>query len=149
VGRTDKPGGLQVYGRIRAADVSTLGADVAERFVGRDLVPGDVVRLAGAGRRVERSRSDSDPAVIGVVSTSPGLLLGQDLGHVAVALSGTVPCRVDATKHPIRVGDLLVSAERPGCARAFLGDSPPVGALLGKALAELAHGLGTIPILVR
>ncbi len=149
LGKAGKAGGLLVHGRIRADDVVTKGGDVAEHFVGQDLEPGDVVRLAGSGRRVERTASVADPAVVGVVSTAPGVVLGRDLGRIAVALSGTVPCKVDATHVPVAVGDLLVAAARPGHARALGTLEPRAGTVIGKALAPLSQGVGTVPILVR
>jgi hypothetical protein len=63
-----------------------------------------------------------------------------------VALVGKVFCKVDADFAPIAVGDLLTTSPTAGCAmratdRAF-------GAVIGKALASHADGLGLIPILV-
>ena len=149
VGRSDKKGGMQVQGTVNADKVITVGADLAERFVGQGLEAGDVVRLAGSGRRIERSRCFADPAVVGVVSSTPGVLLGQDEGQVPVALSGTVFCKVDARDHPVAVGDLLVSAELPGHAQAIQDQVVPDVAVIGRALSPLSEGIGTISILVR
>lgn len=149
VGKAGTKGSVFVHGKVTAAEVVTAGGDVAEHFVGRDLGPGDVVRISGPGRRIARSSGFADPAVVGVVSTAPGVLLGHDLGQIAVAMSGTVPCKVDATTTPIAVGDLLVAAERPGYAAVAPDGEPAAGTVVGKALAALASGLGTLPILVR
>ncbi len=149
IGRADNAAGVQVHGPLKATELSSTGADVAEHFVGEGLAPGDVVRFVGPGRRIAHASVEADPAVIGVVSTAPGLVLGEALGQVAVAMTGTVPCKVDATRRPIRVGDLLVASDTPGHACVLVGREPPAGAVVGKALAPLASGLGTVPILVR
>ncbi len=149
IGHPDTAGRVKVHGAVSATEFVTRGADLAERFEGVDLEPGDVVRYAGTGRRVERTAEAFDPTVIGVVSSAPGIVLGAGAGRVAVALAGTVPCKVDASEVPVAAGDLLVSSSRPGHARSVGAVAPSAGALLGKALSDLDGGQGTIPILVR
>ena len=126
------------------------------------------------------------PAVIGIVSTEPGILLGsglkriaeadvetavalevaRDAGdtveearlweelerrfkrtHAAIALSGTVPCKVDAGYGAIQVGDLLTVSPTAGHAMRA-ADPAPQGTVLGKAMEALDAGTGTIPVLV-
>lgn len=61
---------------------------------------------------------------------------------------GKVYCLVDAIEEPVRVGDLLTTAEYPGHAMRIVDPLRAVGAILGKALAPLAAGRALIPILV-
>jgi Mrp family chromosome partitioning ATPase len=66
--------------------------------------------------------------------------------HAAVALSGTVACKVDAGYGPIEIGDLLVTSPTTG--HAMRADEPAPGTVLGKALEPLNAGAGTIKVLV-
>ena len=128
--------------------------DLAENFDAVEaLTPGDVVSLDPDRDGIRRSRQARDPLVLGVVSTRPGVLLGADAdrqppfaGEVPVALSGRVPCQVTDENGPIRRGDLLTAASRPGHAMRA-GDAPP-GTLIGKALADFDGGTGTIDVFV-
>lgn len=86
--------------------------------------------------------------VAGIVATRPGLLLGAALEGEAIALLGRVPTKVTAENGPIRRGDLLVTASKPGY--AMRGDPATIqpGMVIGKALGELTEGDGTIVVLV-
>jgi hypothetical protein len=66
--------------------------------------------------------------------------------HAAVALSGTVACKVDAGYGAIEAGDLLVASPTPG--HAMKADGPAAGTILGKAMGMLDAGTGTIKVLV-
>jgi hypothetical protein len=71
-----------------------------------------------------------------------------------IATTGRVKVKVDATRTPVRVGDLLVSSSKPGVAMR----SEPVqingrrfhqpGTIIGKALEPLASGEGEILVLL-
>ncbi len=69
-----------------------------------------------------------------------------NLTHAAIALSGTVPCKVDAGYGPIRVGDLLTVSPTPG--HAMRSTDHAAGTVLGKALEPLESGTGIIKALV-
>ena len=87
----------------------------------------------------------------GAGSFRPGLILDRrDTGaeRVPIALVGKVYCRVDATDSPVRVGDLLTTAQRAGHAMRIIDQARAFGAVLGKALAPLASGCDLVPILV-
>ncbi|UCF81496.1 MAG: hypothetical protein JSV08_03545 [Acidobacteriota bacterium] len=66
--------------------------------------------------------------------------------HAAVALSGTVACKVDAGYGAVEVGDLLVTS--PTAGHAMRADEPAPGTVLGKALEPLNAGAGAIKVLV-
>jgi hypothetical protein len=57
-------------------------------------------------------------------------------------------CKVDADIAPIKVGDLLTTSPTKGHAQKVQNPVEAIGAILGKALASLREGKGTIPVLV-
>ena len=132
--------------------------DLAEIYFSREpLEAGDVVSLEADGDEVVVAAGASDPRVIGIVSKTPGLLLGSlhntelpedgRVGH-PVALLGCVPCKVTDEGGPIRRGDLLTASSLPGHAmRAAPGGERP-GTILGKALGSHLGGAGTIEVFV-
>ena len=104
---------------------------------------------------VTPSSTPYDTAVAGVVTDQPGVLLGMPGDAKAkIATTGRVKVRVDASSHPVRIGDLLVTSSKPGLAMV----SQPVkfggaeihrpGTLIGKALEPLAKGDGEILVLL-
>jgi hypothetical protein len=145
-------GDLKVQGNIEAKY-----QDVAEWVpAGGRLAPGTVVVLnREKSNEVMPSRSAYDTAVAGVVSATPGLLLGESGEDKAkIATTGRVRVRVDAAAHPVRIGDLLVTSDKSGLAMI----SEPVdlggvkihrpGTVIGKALEPLAGGEGEILVLL-
>jgi hypothetical protein len=145
--------GMAVHGVVDATYLNTTaGNSLAQIYASSgDLQAADVVRVNDDGTKVQRVRKHLDPRIIGVVTDSPGVLLGgpKRSGTVAVALQGVVPCRVDASAHGILAGDLLVSSRVVGHAcRADPESGPSPGTVLGKALAPLAKGHGIIPVLL-
>ncbi len=138
--------------------IQTGPRDLAEiYFSADDIEPGDVVRLTGEENGIAPTETASDPRVIGIVSSEPGLLLGSQrelpepedgrVGH-PVALLGAVPCKVTDEGGPIRCGDLLTPSSLAAHAmRAPEGTHPP-GTIIGKALAPHAAGTGKITVFV-
>ena len=154
---------LEVYGNanfngtVTGTEIRATYQDIAEWVPSRlDLSPGTVVVLDPTiGNAVLASTTAYDTTVAGVVSAQPGLLLGvPGAEKEQIATTGRVRVRVDATRAPIRVGDLLVTGERPGMAMR----SEPVeingrafhqpGTILGKALEPLTGGEGEILVLL-
>lgn len=140
-----------------SGDIVLQNADAAEDFDVDDpagVEPGDVL-VADRSERLMRCSRVYDRRVVGVVSGAgahrPGLVLGRE-GHrpdrLPIALMGRVRCKVDADPAPVRVGDLLTTAERPGHAMRMTDRAAGFGAVLGKALGDLNDGAGLIPILV-
>ena len=66
--------------------------------------------------------------------------------HAAVALSGTVACKVDAGYGAIEAGDLLVASPTPG--HAMRSEEHAPGTIIGKAMGSLDAGTGTVKVLV-
>ncbi len=124
--------------------------DVAEIYQSSEAVaPGDVLVVDPSNdKTVKKSTGAKDETIIGVVSTTPGLLLGIDgsdvvLGgeanqysatadpkHPAVALSGKVPVKVSTENGPIKAGDYLTSSTTAGVAMK----ATKAGSVIGKAL---------------
>lgn len=147
---------LHVAGNIRADGViQAKYQDLAEWVPATEpIAPGTVVVVA-ARNHVSPSSAAYDTAVAGVVSAQPGIALGEaGQSKVLVATTGRVKVRVDATKSPIREGDLLVSSPARGVAMK----SAPLsldgrsfhqpGTIIGKALEPLEHGSGEILVLL-
>ncbi len=101
------------------------------------------------------STKADDTRVAGVISVKPGIALGERCeGKVLVATTGRVKVKVDATRAPIHVGDLLVKSGKEGVAMKSepldLGGVPiqRPGTLIGEALEPLEKGTGEILVLL-
>jgi hypothetical protein len=148
-------------GRISTNELEiTGGADIAEPFtvVNFDQIePGTVLSIdpENAGQLTVANKA-YDHCVVGIVSgasnINPGLILKQSGtqadGNHLVALTGRVYCKADATKKPIKPGDLLTTSDLPGFAMAAGDMSRAQGAILGKAMTGLENGQGLILVLV-
>ena len=151
------PGNLNVTGTITAGTIEAKYQDVAEWVPATHALPaGTVVTLNPAqSNQVTASSTAYDTRVAGVVSERPGLALGEaGKDKVLVATTGRVKVKVDATRSPINIGDLLVTSDKEGVAMK----SEPVelggiklhrpGTLIGKALEPLEKGTGEILVLL-
>jgi hypothetical protein len=149
---------LHVTGNVQVdGNIAAKYQDVAEWVDASEPVTAGFVVSADADRvnHVRPSSVAYDTAVAGVVSAQPGVLLGEaGEGKVAVAQSGRVRVKVDASSGPIKAGDLLVTSPRAGYAMR----SVPVefggvqlhrpGTIVGKALEGLAEGTGEVLTLI-
>ncbi|MDD5071375.1 MAG: hypothetical protein PHQ42_01425 [Patescibacteria group bacterium] len=122
----------------------TNGADYAEYYysIDNNLEPGEAVCVdierENAVKRCERA---ADGNLMGIVSTKPaivgnggpgknGMEKSKDNHYAIIGMLGQVPARVTTANGPIRPGDSLTSASRPGYVmRASAGD-PTVGVAL-------------------
>jgi len=145
-------GNLTVDGNINAKY-----QDVAEWVPSSEqLAAGTVVVLDSTkSNQVISSSVSYDTRVAGVISAQPGIALGEKSdSKVLVATTGRVKVKVDASKGPIHIGDLLVTSDVQGMAMK----SEPImiggrqihgpGTLIGKALEPLATGKGEILVLL-
>jgi len=138
------------------------GADLAEWvWVSEPVGPGDVLEMdlehPGSYRR---ARTAFSPWAIGVVSRTPGVVLGVAMKpplrlrrtatgmRALLALLGTVWVKATAEGGPIRPGDLLTTAPTPGYVMRCHDLKRCSGALLGKALDPLETEIGWIRMLV-
>jgi hypothetical protein len=129
------------------------GADVAERIdVSEAVEPGDVVEIDPDNPgKFRKAREALSTRVAGVISTAPGVVLGNQRAESndarpILALAGRVPVKVTAKYGAIAVGDLLVSSPIPGYAMKCPEKSQCIGAVIGKALEPLAEGSGLIEV---
>jgi len=129
------------------------GADLAEYVsVSEPVEPGDVVEVDPHNpKSYRKARGPYSPLVAGVISTGPGMVLnarGGDGDRALLALLGRVPVKATTENGPIRPGDLLTSASKPGYAMRCASPKLCEGALLGKALEALEEGSGLIVMLI-
>lgn len=153
----DVTGSLNASGTITGGNIVAKYQDVAEWVPTSKAIPaGTVVVLdASQSNYVTSSSKSYDTRVAGVVSTQPGIALGESgANKVLVATTGRVKVKVDATRASIHVGDLLVTGTMEGAAMK----SEPLslggveihrpGTLIGKALEPLEKGTGEILVLL-
>ena len=147
------------YGVMYIRATNTQAADLAENYTAGDpsLSPGDVVMLSEArvftddGKEITpkgvltKASLPYDRKLMGVISTEPGVLLGNNTAEgkpqVALALAGRVPVKVSTENGPIKVGDYLTASTTPGIAMK----ATKAGTVVGQALeAYSADRTGTI-----
>jgi hypothetical protein len=158
IGTTTNKRTLVVHGDVDVrGNIAAKFQDLAEWVPTiADLPAGTVVVLDTArSNHVLASARAYDTAVAGVVSPQPGIMLGEAGDSKAlVATTGRVRVRVDATRAPIAIGDLLVTSDRAGMAmksvpaelQGLVLHRP--GTVLGKALEPLTSGTGEILVLL-
>ena len=169
IGTTTPSQKLDVYGNVNVSgpagsgNISVSGTinakyqDVAEWVPSSEkLAAGTVVALdATKSNQVVASTTAYDTRVAGVISVQPGITLGEKSDDkVLVATTGRVRVKVDASRGPIAIGDLLVTSDIPGVAMKsipveFAGRQMHMpGTIIGKALEPLAKGKGEILVLL-
>jgi hypothetical protein len=156
-GGINTTGAINAGGTITGATVNATYQDVAEWVPSvQKLAAGTVVVLdTERTNHVVGSTKAYDTGVAGVVSAQPGVILGEGgEGKVKVATTERVKVKVDATRAPVKVGDLLVTSDVEGVAMKSvpvdLGGTPihRPGTIIGKALEPLASGTGEILVLL-
>jgi hypothetical protein len=153
----DVVGDANFSGTVTGGNIHAQYQDVAEWVpASESMTAGTVVVLtATRSNEVTPSKRAYDTTVAGVVSARPGLILGEAADTKAqIATTGRVKVKVDATTHPVAIGDLLVTSNTPGMAMV----SEPLdlggvkihrpGTLIGKALEPLPGGEGEILVLL-
>jgi hypothetical protein len=158
IGTNSPASKLHVVGDVTVTgNINAKWQDVAEWVPSvQKLQAGTVVVLdTRNSNHVLASTTSYDARVAGVVSAQPGLTLGEaGEGKALVATTGRVKVKVDATRAPIQIGDLLVTGDAEGVAMK----SEPIniagrqihapGTIIGKALEPLAKGTGEILVLL-
>ncbi len=156
-GAISTTGAINAGGAITGATVNATYQDVAEWVPStQKLSAGTVVVLdKSETNHVLASTRAYDTKVAGVVSVEPGVILGvAGEGKLKVATTGRVRVKVDATRAPVEVGDLLVTSDVEGVAmKSVEVDLGGVkihrpGTIIGKALEPLASGTGEILVLL-
>lgn len=155
----DFKGNMRVRSAYTGYTVIELGEglDYAEGFDVSsldDVEPGCVMVIDddNLGRLIISSH-EYDSRVAGIVAGANGLGSGVRLGadgfDLDVALAGRVYCNVEAFENEVLPGDLLTTSDIPGYAKKSTDRERAQGAILGKAMEELARGTkGKILVLV-
>lgn len=146
VGTPEEAKGMQIHGPVTGGSFGADGAGLAQAFdVYGSIEPGQVACMRPDGTKVEFSKGVGDRALIGVCVEQAGLSVGGTTvgGRALVVLQGIAEVRAEG---PLQVGTLLTSGP-DGVARAADPDGP-AGAVLGKAMAPLGEGTGTVAVLV-
>jgi len=146
-------GDVDADGAVHASSFATASADIAEwHCVSEPVDPGDVlVHNTLHPGCLCRSGEAQSPLVAGVVSTEPGVILGERTEgecRALMALKGIVPVKVTNEGGPILPGDLLVSSSTPGHAMRRVGPDPGPCALIGKALEPMTQETGVVLVLL-
>jgi len=164
IGTTSPTSKLHVAGGAKITGDLTVDGNIAAKYqdvaewvrTPVQLAPGTVVVIDPVeSNRVLPSSQSYDTRIAGVVSSQPGIILGEAGDDKAkVAHSGRVKVKADAQFGSIQVGDLLVSSATTGYAMR----SAPVevngislhrpGTIVGKALEPLKDGQGEILVLL-
>ncbi len=111
--------------RFYAEQFNATSTDLAENYsdATNSLVAGDVVVVdPNTTKGVKKSTTAYDAAVLGIISTSPGVTLtGIDetgktdlINPKPVALAGRIPVNVSANSPAIKSGDMLTTSTDPG-----------------------------------
>lgn len=158
IGTATPQAALDIVGNINVSgNINAKYQDVAEWVpTNRKLAAATVVVLDSTQSNfVTASSCAYDTKVAGVVSAQPGITLGErGANKVLVATTGRVRIKVDASRAPIHIGDLLVTSSVEGYAMRSM---PLIvsgikmhrpGTLIGKALEPLASGTGEILVLL-
>ncbi len=144
-------------GVVQVPVLEITGADLAEKFpASEEMEPGTVVAIdrEHAGKLCI-SRGAYNRCVAGVVSGANNFSVGAVLGNLpgqddapAIALSGRVYVRCDASAGAIEPGDLLTTSDTPGHAMKATDRDRSHGTVIGKAMTELKEGKGLVLVLV-
>ena len=150
-GTSDSVAG-QISGQWTLRGSSTLNAtfaDLAERYHADAVYEPGTVLVIGGINEVTTTEIIGDPTVAGVVSTNPAYTMNSEAGnddtHPYIALKGRVPCKVVGK---INKGDLLITSEHAGYARAYGIGAGDHSSVIGKALEANSEGFGIIEIKV-
>jgi len=148
-------------GGYHGSGFHTGGADLAEWVQVSELVePGHVLEIDPTTANTYRlARGPCSDLVAGVVSTTPGIVLGGEIvpssefevlgqNQAMLALLGVVPVKVTDEGGPIATGDLLTVSSTTGYAMRWDPDSGQLCGLVGKALEPHEEGEGVIEVLL-
>jgi hypothetical protein len=138
--------GARTRGYVYAEGSSVAGLDIAEQYQSTDITleKGDILMVDPANpkfvTRYDKGSQTTSPAIIGIVSTEPGVLLGgfsddsDKVIKVPVALAGRVPLKVNLEGGPIAIGDRITISSVSGIGTKAVS----TGYLIGTALDPLS-----------
>jgi len=115
------------------------------------LMAGDVVCLDPSLRAgVKKCANQYDKTAVGVITTTPGLVIGdiedRDVKAAPVVLAGRTPVKVSTENGPIKAGDLLTASSIPGVAMK----ADKAGQIIGQAMAPFnSEDIGMTMVFVK
>ncbi len=138
------------YSAFYLGSTNTDAQDVAEYYPISDqtLQKGELVSLDSSGL-LQRAKN-TDKALLGVISTNPGVVLGDNdyepdkQNQRLVALAGRVPVKVNNRNGSIQPGDLITISDIPGQGQKLVQS----GWYLGKALQSFSQDQGIIQVFI-
>jgi len=145
-------GKCKIEGEACEGDIAELmhSKASAEAGLSDEFESGDVVCISTDLRTIEYCDSAYDSEVLSVVNYDASQYLGVNAPY-PVSLKGIVPVKVDCIT-PIKVGDLLVTSEKPGYAQNLKTQTPSsfeevwdmMGSPFAKALESCDSGEAVI-----
>ena len=166
-GGTTLFGGLNISGGScadpgEAFGTCAINVDYAELYSASEAVEqGSLVSIDDSKEDlyVKQTRKSYDGSVIGIVSTSPAMVIEGSAVQVmsnyvhnplrpAIAMAGRVPVKVSTENGIIKPGDLLVPSSTPGYAMRCKEKVDCLGSVVGKALQPFKGKKGKIMALV-
>ncbi|MEN9389537.1 MAG: YapH protein, partial [Candidatus Parcubacteria bacterium] len=126
------------------------GADLAELYTSTDsLEAGQLVTVdINHAGKVKKTTTPYQNASLGIVSSEPGLLLGQGQDYETtaypIALAGRVPVKVNSQNGPIAIGDPITSSAIAGIGMK----ATQAGRIIGYALENFSGNAGTVLVFV-
>lgn len=125
-------------------------ADLAEKYYVDDksIEAGDIVKVK-QGKTVEKTTSGYSTAMLGVISTNPGITLAGEEGDLPVALAGRVPIKVSSVNGPIMSGDPITSSGIPGVGMKATESGYIVGWALDEYSSSDPDEVGKIDVFIK
>jgi hypothetical protein len=143
-------GRAEVNGTLQVNVLEIMGgADLAERFLFSEGAEAGMVVAIDPDQpgQMRVSREAYNTRVAGVISganeLSAGVVLGDEPGHdrnLPIALSGRVWVKCDTRAGGVKAGDFLTTSDLAGYAMPVSDKDRAQGAIIGKAMTELAQG---------
>ena len=130
------------------------GADYAETIPASvpDLQAGEILTTdPNQPKSVTRSTKPYQKAIVGVVPTQPGLVIGEEVKEgysTTVALAGRVPLKVTTENGPIKIGDPVTSSSLPGVGMKATRPGYIVGTALTSFTSDNPGEIGEIIVFV-
>ncbi len=126
---------LRYNGNLRATKVFGVyfsdNADLAEMYpVEGDWEPGDLIMVCVDGS-LRRNDFPLNRQILGIVSSNPGMVLGQKTEGAPIALAGRVPVWVDG---PVLAGEYLAASPTQGHVWKVDPEEAPRGSIVAMAL---------------
>lgn len=123
-------------GKIQAVQYLTGSTDLAELYPSEEsLVTGEVVIInPNRDGEITKSKTPYNPTVLGVISSKPSMLLGNDTDNPSsgypVALSGRVKVKVTDEGGSIKPGDFLTTSSKEDYVQKATKSGPVLGLAL-------------------